>query len=490
MLLSKTQKLEYAMAEARSYEEWREAAIEHDEASGVDEWVESDESKHFDYESIRRRLGRLRRLRESGDYTRLLFALNEGIHGNIDGMGRRALYGKARFGTKKLIMEFVDEVVNALELLASEEADDIPFDDRLDFFRRARHCYGCSAFVMSGAGSMLFFHIGAVKAMWQEGVLPDILSGSSGGAIVGSLVATHGDEDLETLFEPGNLVHEVGNNQGLLRYLDMFRPEVASVEEINEALERLLPDLTFQEAFELTGRHLNVSIAAAEKHQTSRLLNAITTPNVYVREAVMASAAVPGFYPPVKLAAKNDQGEKQPYLRSRSWVDGSISDDMPAKRLSRIYGVNHFIVSQVNPHVFPFVTDSRRGTDLWSIVRTAGSRTAREWLNAGAVLFEKPLSWNPTISRLTNAGLSIINQDYVGDINILPSTRLFNPLKLLAHKSVEEVIELIAMGERATWPKIEMIRIQTKIGRTLDDILRRLDHGAMDVAGPASRRAG
>ncbi len=163
---------------------------------------------------------------------------------------------------------------------------------------------------------------------------------------------------------------------------------------------------------------------------------------------------------------------------------------MPAKRLSRIYGVNHFIVSQVNPHVFPFVTDTRRGTDLWSVVRTAGSRTAREWLNAGAVLFEKPLSWNPTVSRMTNAGLSIINQDYIGDINILPSTPFFNPLKLLAHKSVEEVMDLMAMGERATWPKMEMIRIQTKIGHTLDDILERLDHGAMDVAGAAERRAG
>jgi hypothetical protein len=51
-------------------------------------------------------------------------------------------------------------------------------------------------------------------------------------------------------------------------------------------------------------------------------------------------------------------------------------------------------------------------------------------------------------------------------------------------------MELIAMGEKATWPKIEMIRIQTKIGRTLDDILRRLDHGAIDAVGTASRRAG
>jgi NTE family protein len=475
MILSATGRLQAAMSAAESYDEWREAAVAHDKASGVDKWIESDESKHFDYASIRRRLERLRQSRQSGDHARLLYALNEGIHGNIDGMGRRALYGKALFGTKQLIMEYVDEVVHALELLASDDADDIPFDERLHFFRRAQHCYGCSAFVMSGAGSLLFFHIGAAKAMWLEGILPDILSGSSGGAIVGSLVGTRINEDLEKIFEPENLVHEIERDEGLLRYFDKFRPEVASVEEIHEALERLLPDLTFQEAFELTGRHFNVSIAAAEKHQTSRLLNAITTPNVYVREAVMASAAVPGFYPSVRLAAKNDEGEKQPYLKSRRWVDGSISDDMPAKRLTRIYGVNHFIVSQVNPHVFPFVTDTRRGTGPLATLRTAGSRTAREWLNAGATLLEKPLSWNPTIHRLTNVGLSIINQDYIGDVNILPDKRLFNPLKLLAHRSVEEVVDLIAMGERATWPKIEMIRVQTKIGRTLDGIVSRFE---------------
>jgi NTE family protein len=111
-------------------------------------------------------------------------------------------------------------------------------------------------------------------------------------------------------------------------------------------------------------------------------------------------------------------------------------------------------------------------------------------LNASANLLEKPLSWNPTVNRLTNVGLSIINQDYVGDINILPDMRLFNPLKLLSHRSVAEVVNLIDMGERATWPKIEMIRIQTKVGRRLDRILRDLDQRALPVANAAKRRAG
>ena len=319
--------------------------------------------------------------------------------------------------------------------------------------------------------------------------MPSILSGSSGGAIVGGLVSTQSDETIESMFEPENLVHEIERDEGLLRHLEVFRPEVASQDDVREVLVRLIPDLTFQEAYESTGRHLNVSIAAAEKHQTSRLLNSITTPNVYVREAIMASAAVPGFFPPVALAAKNDKGERQAYMPSRKWVDGSLSDDLPAKRLSRIYGVNHFIVSQVNPHVFPFVTDSRRDSGLLSTVKTASGRTAREWLNASATLFEKPLSWNPTVNRLTNVGLGIINQDYVGDINILPDTRLFNPLKLLAHRSIEEIFDLITMGERATWPKIEMIRIQTKISRKLDDILDDLDRRAPKFRSAVSRRA-
>ncbi|MGB5625906.1 MAG: DUF3336 domain-containing protein [Woeseiaceae bacterium] len=488
MIFSATKRFEADMKAASTYAEWKAAAIAHDKSSGVLRWQNADESKHFDYASIRRRLKRLRRLKAKKDYAGVLFALNEGIHGNIDGMGSSALYGKAKFSTKKLIVDYVNEVVSALDLLASAKARAIPLGERLDFFRRARHCYGCSSLMMSGAGSLLFFHIGVVKALWLEGVLPEVLSGSSGGAVVGSLVGTHTDKFLENIFEPENLVQEMERDQGLFRRFEAFRPEVTSIEDVQDALNRLIPDVTFQEAFESTGRHLNVSIAAAEKHQTSRLLNSITTPNVYVREAVMASAAVPGFYPPVALAAKNDQGDKQPYLPSRRWVDGSLSDDLPAKRLSRIYGVNHFIVSQVNPHIFPFVTDTKRKKDVLTTLKHAAGRTAREWINASASMLEKPLAWNSTVHRLANVGLSIINQDYFGDINILPDRRFFNPLKLLAHRSIEEVVELIEMGEKATWPKLEMIRIQTKISKKLDQILIDIDRRRPNVKEGVSRR--
>jgi NTE family protein len=491
MIYSGTKRLESAMEAATCYDEWARAAKAHDDKSGVTKWKKSDESKYFDYKSIRRRLRRLRRLRKNGDLVGILYELNQGVHGNIDGMGHPRLHGKAQFGTKKLIVDYVNEVVTALELLASPDADGIPFDERFDFFRRAQHCNGCSALMMSGAGSLLYFHVGVVKTLWEHGLLPAVMSGSSGGAHVSTLVCANADEYLAKLFEPENLVLEIEREQGLMKHLNLLKPEVVTVDEIREILDRLVPDITFLEAYELTGRHLNISIAAAEKHQTSRLLNSITTPNVYIREAVMASAAVPGFFPPVSLAAKNDQGERQPYLPSRKWVDGSLSDDLPAKRLARVYGVNHFIVSQVNPHVFPFVTDTQgQKKNVMSTVQRVTRVTAREWINAGASIFEKPLAFNSTIHRLSNVALGIINQDYVGDINILPRRRLTNPMKWLAPRSVDEVVELIGMGEKATWPKIEQIRVQTKISRALDTILVDFDRRHASAGVTNKRRTG
>jgi len=472
---SGTKRLQADMDAATSYDEWKHAAIAYDKGTELARWKSNDKSEDFDHTSIRRRLRRLRKLRKKQDYPGVLYALNEGVHGNIDGIGRAGLYRKAKFGTKKLIVDYVDEVAGALELLASPAASDIPEDELFDFFQRAQHCYGSSALMMSGAGSFLFFHIGVVKVLWQQGILPDIMSGSSGGAIVGSLVSTHSDKDLERIFDPEFLVDEIKRDESLFRHFEALKPSIVTAGEVRSVLERLLPNLTFQEAYKLTGRHLNVSIAAAERHQSSRLLNAITTPNVYVRDAILASAAVPGFYPPVALFAKNDHGERQAYMPSRKWVDGSLSHDLPAKRLSRLYGVNHFVVSQVNPHIFPFITDPTADGGMVSTLKQVGRRTAREWINASAAIMEKPLSLFPAANRLTNVALGVINQDYVGDINILPEKHFFNPLKLLAHRSPEEVMDLISMGERATWPKVEMIRIQTRISRALTFILREFD---------------
>jgi NTE family protein len=454
----------------KSYDEWKEAAITYDEATGMDRWRRKDPTREYDYTSIRIRLDRLRSLRAKHDYHGLLFNLNEGIHGNMGGMGNSALYHRARFGTKNLVEDYVDEIVDALELLGDHDMTEITLEEKLDFFRRAQHCFGQSALMLSGSGMLLYFHVGVVKALWEQRLLPNIMSGSSGGSVVGCILATHSDDELVKIFDPEYLVHEIEEAKGIFGTLDKLRPKILEVQEIQELIERLVPDMTFQEAYAKTGRRVNVSISPAETHQTSRLLNATTSPNVFIREAIMASAAVPGVYPPVTLTAKNKYGEKQEYLPSRKWVDGSVSDDLPAERLARLYGVNHYIVSQANPLITPFVSDGKHKNDALSVLASTTKRTAREWLNASATIWRKPLAKRPALQRMTDTVLSVINQDYMGDINILPPYLALRPTRLLANLSEKEILSLIEMGERATWPKIEMIRIQTRISRTLDRI--------------------
>jgi len=260
------------------------------------------------------------------------------------------------------------------------------------------------------------------------------------------------------------------------------------VNEVQEMIERLIPDMTFQESYEHSGRLLNVSVAPAETHQTSRLLNATTSPNVLLHKSIMASAAVPGVFPPVTLEARDKWGERQPYLPSRKWVDGSVSDDLPTKRLARLYGVNHYIVSQANPAVLPFVADGRRQDGTLAILTNASRRTAREWLNAGAAIMHKPLSRAGTLSKIANTALSMVNQDYIGDVNIIPRNRFYNPLKLLSHLSPAEIMRLVSSGERSAWRKIEMIRVQTHISRTLDLIRSDFEEEALRNSHPSRGR--
>ena len=183
-------KLDRQMRDAESYEDWLMSAAEHDELSGMKRWREVDQTKLYDYASIRRRLDRLRSLRSRHDDVGLLFTLNEGIHGNMGGMGSGKLHEQAKLGTKKLIEDYVDEIVDALRYIAELDSDEITTADKLDFFYRANHCYGRSALMLSGGGILGFYHLGVVKALIEHGLLPRVISGSSAGSMIAGVLGT------------------------------------------------------------------------------------------------------------------------------------------------------------------------------------------------------------------------------------------------------------------------------------------------------------
>jgi len=464
----------HQISEAKTYQDWKDAAIAYDQRNGLERWKQGDKSRRYDYIAIRSRLEQLQILRRANDNNGLLFSLNEGIHGNLGGMGKPSLYRKAKFGTKQLIVDYTEEVASTLEYLAQPRLKGISAQEKTDFFHRAHLCFGQSALMFSGSGTFLFYHIGVLKALWQEDLIPDVISGSSGGALIAAAAGTRAPEQLGEIFDLEFLSFE----EEISAILNSLRPtkrKQLPQHYLSNIIERIVPDLTFQEAYQISGLKINISIAPAEKHQKSRLLNAVTSPNVMVREAVLASCSIPGVFAPATLAAKDRHGERIAYLPDRKWVDGSLSDDLPMKRLSRLYGVNHFIVSQTNPMVLPFLRAEKRNEGMVSTISQTGLQTIKDWGIAASNILRQPLRPNTYSSRLLDGYISIMSQTYTGDINIMPSGRFLNPAKVLSSRTADEVIEMISEGERSTWPLIERIRIQTRISKTLNRILEKFD---------------
>ena len=471
--------IKVALQRASSYEAWRLAALAHDDKSGAAAWKRQDRSSRYGYPGIRRRLDLLRRLRAEDDPHELLYYLNEGIHGNMDGIGKPVMYTVAKFGTKDLITTYLEELEGAIRHIAEVDEQLISFPEKLDFFRRASHCYGRSALMLSGGGSLGPFHLGVARALWEQHLLPDVISGSSAGSFVAAIMGTHTDRELHQLLTSDD-VPVVGNTTA---------GKQLKIGDVRDAIADLVPDMTFQDAFDHTGRMINISIAPSELHQTSRLMNAITSPNVFIREAVLASCAIPGVFPPVMLAARDAHGKRKPYLPARRWVDGSVTDDLPAKRLTRLYGVNHFITSMINPIVLWSVRDPDMSGSLFQRIWDIGQRANKEFLRATYPLAMR--TWRRVYPA--NVALrflyAVATQDYTADINIIPRKRFYDPRKLLAQLTPEETNQLLLEGERATWPRIEMIRNCTRISRTLDSILSDLEyeHVERDGGAPVSR---
>lgn len=466
-------RLERKMRRAESYKDWKETALEHDTISGREEWKSKEESKSYDYNNIRSRLDTLRDLKASKDDIGLLFALNEGIHGNQGGMGKSALYDRAKFGTKHLIEEYVDEIVEALEHISIiPESSGINLQGKLDFFERASLCFGRSALMLSGAGSLGHFHSGVVKTLFEHDLLPNVISGSSAGSVLAAVIGTHKDEELKKIFSNGAILDPMQDEIDQ-RPRTLIRQQIDSA-SVKMMLEASIPDITFQEAYEKTGRRISITIAPYEEHQTSRLMNAVTSPNVYVRTAVMASCAVPSVFPPVMLMAKNVYGEAQPYLPERRWVDGAITDDLPAKRLARLYDVNHYIVSQANPLALAMMTGEKY-LPIPDAAKNIMRLSTHEMLKSGEKFSRRYLRQIPDVGKAMSMFYSVVAQDYKGDVNIIPNFNFVDPQKLLGQLRTSEINELSLEGERSTWPRLEQIRISSKIGQTLDKII---DHHA------------
>lgn len=461
------------MSQALSYEDWKLQAQQEDEASGAVNWKMADKSKRYDYGVIRKRFDELVEIMQANDPRRLLYYLNEGIHGNMAGMGSPALYTRARFGTKDLIESYIDELVAALYQLHKSDTRDVSDSDKLVYFRQARMCFGRTAIMFGGAGSLGAFHIGVLKSLIESDLLPRVISGASTGAFVSALIGTRTREELTSLFHSASLAEAM--------QFEMMGSQRRRVDtyDLERMIAKLIPDLTFTEAFQVSGIHLNIAVAPNELQQRSRLLNVATSPNAYIREAVLASCAVPGLFSAVRLKAKDHDGKRQPYIPSRKWIDGSIAGALPTKRLARLYGVNHFISSQANPSAVQANKRLRTSNDFLDKCIDIHQSASREWMRAVFPLAMAGIKDIYPLNVMAQNWFSEMTQEHSADINILPNSTVARPGQLFETLTPQETQALIDEGERCTWPVIERIRFNTAVSRCIEDILDAREEGLL-----------
>jgi TAG lipase/steryl ester hydrolase/phospholipase A2/LPA acyltransferase len=462
-----------ALDAAATSAEWDEIALEHDRLTGLDAWRADDDSACFDAALLRSEIAEMARLREAEDGLPLTRLLTESLYRHLADLSAPELYAWALSGTKHIVTDFLDEVEACLRWLAVTPVRGVSAGEKRARFEEAWKVYGRSALMLSGGATWGFFHLGVIKALFDAGLLPQVLSGSSTGAMVAAGVGTRDDAALRALFEDTDRIRLDGllpvGVRGALRqgaWLDPAR--------LRDVLRHNCGDFTFAEAHGRSGRVLNISVSPTRTRQKPRVLSHLTAPEVLVTSAALASSALPGLFPPVVLEQRGKAGGIEPYVPSERWVDGSIYSDLPKLRLARLHNVNHFIVSQTNPHVVPFVRHHGQRGVMPTLAGLSASalRTQGAWVAELASRATRR-SRGP-VGQLADHAQALVSQEYRGDIDIHPRFRPELLAKVAVNPTREDLGVFIREGERATWPKLAMVRNQTRIGRVFCDCVEAL----------------
>ncbi|KAK3384826.1 acyl transferase/acyl hydrolase/lysophospholipase [Podospora didyma] len=495
ILEERMQILAARMHNATTMEEWEDAAKELDRLEGNDEWKLDSSSGDYHPDLIEAKLRELDTARTNCDIPRMMYLVRTALSRDLGGMGNIDLYRHSYIGTKKLIEQYVESAIKTIEALVDKSAYVLPSEaeqkDLLEGMLCARQSFGRSALLLSGGATFGMSHIGVLKGLYDAKLLPRIISGASAGSIVCSVLCTRKDEEIPALiaaFPYGDLGVFEGENDGIFDHIRRLLTEGAwsDITNLTRVMRSWLGDLTFQEAYNRTRRICNICVSSASIYELPRLLNYVTAPNVMIWSAVAASCSVPLVFQAAPLLVKDPAtGAHVPWNPTpQRWIDGSVDNDLPMTRLAEMFNVNHFIVSQVNPHVVPFLSKDDRlypATTPDQLRQHKSSQDSTEWLYTLTTLAKEEALHR--LHFLTELGVfpnlftklrCILSQKYSGDITILPEIAPGDLPLILKNPTSEFMLRNCLIGERATWPKLSRVKDRCAIELALDHAVHAL----------------
>ncbi|KAE9376970.1 hypothetical protein N431DRAFT_331704 [Stipitochalara longipes BDJ] len=513
---------------AKSYEEWEEAAFQLDVLLGNDLWRQNPTSKYYDYRLIHDRLQSIIVAREEGDILQLVNLLRSGLVRNLGNISTPRLFNRAFAGTKLLIEDYITQVAQAIadvtKLPTSPGADGngvIPgfsSQAKLDLLHDTRQAFGRSTLVLQGGAIFGLCHLGVVKALFGRGLLPRIITGTATGALIAALVGIHTEDELP-MFLNGDSIdlsafagkssvkesgqQETGSFDGwwdtLTRRVRRFLREgyFLDVTVLEECVRANVGDLTFEEAYNRTKRVLNITVATTGRGGVPNLLNYLTAPNVLIWSAAIASnASSPSLYGrSITLRCKDTSGAIVPWSVAsdttfRPWTHASYNDrDSPLSRIAELFNVNHFIVSQARPYLVPFLQSDMHGP---SPLYTRGGRTSL----TGGLLRLMTMEIHHRLQQLDSLGLLPLSirrflvDEHIpaASVTLVPELSAGDFVRLLETPTQASLDYWILRGEKSVWPAVGALKVRCAIESELDrgyQFVRRRKAGGLRRRGSA-----
>ena len=171
--------------------------------------------------------------------------------------------------------------------------------------------------VLSGGGARGFANLGVIQALNEAGIFPDVICGTSAGAIAGVLYADG--------YSPKEIL-KITNSGSRLNYIRLTVPKqgLLQIAGVVRILRNYLRAKTFEELkIPLFVTATDLNNGRVDYFSSGELLN-----------VVIASASIPVLFKPVVIDNKH-------------YVDGGVLDNLPVKPIENI--CRFIIGSFVNP---------------------------------------------------------------------------------------------------------------------------------------------
>lgn len=483
------------------------------------------ESEYQSLDLLRATTAKLKDLRMAHDYAVLMHDIPSIVKRNYLGIDDVILTDRrATKQTQEAIAEYHREICSCIEGICSDGSNTsgaegvthvssmsrgggvndqttrkpIDREHKIRFLKKLSRNIGHSALCLSGGGAICMYHMGVLRALISQNLYADVhvISGASGGSIAAAMCAIKTEDELLRDCLVDNVSTDYRGDGSMKRYnISWFPPVWTQMIHFlrtgylidNKGFQKTCDyywgDTTFEEAYARTHKHVCITVTASNTSGGGAvgeklLLNHLSTPHVLIRSAVAASCALPGIMKPNKLLCKTNGGEVVPFESNGSeWVDGSIGADVPFKRMSALFSVSNFIVSQVNFHIVPFVSHRAPSVQASTGTIDAAVRMAMSYLESDLAYRTEQLKNMKLLPRLYGQEINgVFKQKYHGHITIVPELRWGDTfgINAIVNPQVTDMQQYLRGGEQATWSGLRQINHVLCIERCIWESLRTL----------------